>query len=478
MEAAARVSFDGIIRRLWDTLNGGRSIPASARLLRDLPVPVRAFLVTCFFHRAYVPCRWPLVEAFVQLTANGEQVALTVAELARLRNEQGWAIFRFIEADQHHWAYQGMGVQSMHQRVAERAWEKRPLHWSDSIWEEVVRASVNAPQSAWHLAPLAARLIESKDGRDQEFMDKLVDAWAVNLTAKISTPHLCDFTGGLMALGFLGQAKKLTESLTARAVPTQDGWLAALQLWFLAYYSSGQGSFPGRVDIPGIISAANFALAPRRAIKFLSRLRHDAVWKALVKRLCQALEGQLDWGIGGTLLTWLLKNGGRDQILSHFDHVQVWLKDHPNDTSVRTQFVAFLGGLPARLSDLKANGADFVSEWITTHVSTWQWSTPHSQDKMELLEATLYLVANSASVAEVKQVIVEATRMITNAKGAREVGALVNALPSLYHRLFWEMDHSPSSRQETVGALANAKAAIEKWIDQNPDSGLGFPWLP
>lgn len=217
------------------------------------------------------------------------------------------------------------------------------------------------------------------------------------------------------------------------------------------------------------------------------------------------------------MLTWLLKNGGRDQILPRFDHVQVWLKDHPNDTYVRTQFLAFLGELPAaydkdrkqavvdysawlkdhpndtcvrtqflaflgglaeRLSDLKANGADFVGEWITTHVSTWLWSTPHSHHKMELLEATLYLVASSASAAEVKRVMVEATRMITNAKGAREVGALVNAVPSLYHRLFWEMDHSPSSRQETVGALANAKAAIEKWIDQNPDSGLGFPWLP
>ncbi len=556
MEAAARVSFDGIIRRLWDTLNGGRSIPASARLLRDLPVPVRAFLVTCFFHRAYVPCRWPLVEAFVQLTANGEQVALTVAELARLRNEQGWAIFRFIEADQHHWAYQGMGVQSMHQRVAERAWEKRPLHWSDSIWEEVVRASVNAPQSARHLAPLAARLIESKDRRDQEFMGKLVDAWAVTLSDKISTRSLCEFTGSLMTLGFLGQAKKLTEPLTARAVPTHDGWLAASQLWFLAYHSSGKGSFPGWVDIPAIISAANFAHAPGRATQLFSRLRHDTVWEGLIKRLCQALEGQLDWGIGGPLLTWLLKHGGRDQILLRFDHVQMWLKEypndtcvrgqflaflgglpavydkdrkqavvnyvawlkehandtfvrtqflaflgrlpaaydkdrkqavvdyaawlegHPNDTSVRTQFLAFLGGLPERLSDLKANGADFVGEWITTHVSTWQWSTPHSQQKMEALEAALYLVANSASAVEVQRVLLEGSTMITNAKGAKEVGVLVKALPSLYHRIFGAMDHRPLSRQEMARALANAKAAIEKWIDQNPDSGLGFPWLP
>lgn len=108
-----------------------------------------------------------------------------------------------------------------------------------------------------------------------------------------------------------------------------------------------------------------------------------------------------------------------------------WLKDHPKDTHVRARFLTFLSALPERLKNLKATGADFIAEWVISQALSWKCASPPEQRNRDVVVAALNLVANNASAAQVKRVLVETTAIFTNADGANEVVVLVKGLLSI-----------------------------------------------
>ena len=74
MQAAAKGSFDDIIRGQWHTLADGRAI-AESTLGRDLPWEVAAFWLVVFFHRAYAACPLSLLEGVLGARPDGADAA-------------------------------------------------------------------------------------------------------------------------------------------------------------------------------------------------------------------------------------------------------------------------------------------------------------------------------------------------------------------------------------------------------------------
>lgn len=225
-EAAADIPFDNIIERTWETLNDGR--PISAATLGDLPAPVRAYMVTCFFARAGISCRWPLLESFVRLTSSPTTPGLTEALLRRLRTAEGWTIFRLIKPPPSS-EHLGLGIEAAHQNVAARAWQLRPLR-SEPIERWVTQACTETPVVARPAAELTVCLWERNEPGDREFVEGFITAW-VDAGMLIETRNLFTIAGVLTRLKVAPSSmNRLNEALRQRAVPSPDGWLAALHL--------------------------------------------------------------------------------------------------------------------------------------------------------------------------------------------------------------------------------------------------------
>jgi tetratricopeptide (TPR) repeat protein/GTPase SAR1 family protein len=135
IELAAGVSFDEIIDRLWTTLADGRDL-GGFHTFESLPWQVRAFVFVCFFSRVYEQCPEPLLREALQLSGGVEGAGDVTTELARLRHQQGWRIFRIGRRARTAWDYQGVPISASHTQIARRAWQRRPLPWCDveEVW--------------------------------------------------------------------------------------------------------------------------------------------------------------------------------------------------------------------------------------------------------------------------------------------------------------------------------------------------------
>jgi ABC-type cobalamin/Fe3+-siderophores transport system ATPase subunit len=273
MEAAAGVSFDKIIQRLWETLNGGS--PIAAAEFPQLSWPVRAYMVTCFFHRAYVPCPEPLLRAALEASGGvGEGVSVPTA-LAQLRHERGWHVFQVRPRGQAAFEYQGETVAAAHHRIAQRAWDHHPVPWFD-LDDLVAAASLTVPETIRDVASLAATLAEQDPIGGACFAEALVARWAA-ASEDIDTRLLYDLQAVLGVRGHGHLTVTLVSVFRARAVPGPDGWLAALALWFFAERDELR-SFPADLDLQPIIEAADLSLPPTELCTSRTGCGHPSTW--------------------------------------------------------------------------------------------------------------------------------------------------------------------------------------------------------
>jgi energy-coupling factor transporter ATP-binding protein EcfA2 len=372
MEAAAGTSFDDIIDRMWFTLNDGRPIDASH--LSQLPWPVRALLIVSFFHREDVPCPEPLLKSALDLSGGVGPWVDVINALGQMRHELGWSIFRRSEHDRRNWQYQGVLWTSNHVRIAQRAWLRRPLAWSD-VADVVIGASTREPSTVRYISELASLVIGRSGDPERDFPDRLVDAWERGAReGSVETRQLYDLATVLQRSGARRLADRLAAGLRTRATGSRDGWLAALQLRFLSSADPQQRQFPRDLDLSALISAADFSIAPSRAVEFGRALAGNAVaTRALHERLLRGLAGDLPWELDASLLAWLLGSAPMEAISVRMPHILRWFADHPDDTGARPQFLDFLVKLPG----------DFDQARRSVIVDTMQWLSAerHAHDR-------------------------------------------------------------------------------------------------
>ncbi len=370
MEMAAGVPFSEIIDRLWLTLADGRDL-SSARSLSDLPWQVRAYLFVCFFSRAYEACPEPLLLKLLEMTGGVPGTSDVRTELQRMKHFSGWRIFRI---GQRAWAFlefQGAPITAAHTVVARQAWEQRPLAWCD-VGGLVIEASVRISETIRDVSRLGVRLrspslagsMSGVDGDD--FARKLIERWRHELS--VETRYVCDLVTIFMVSGSAELVRPVQETLVRRTIPDSQGWLAALNLWYLHYYLEKQQGFPDEVDLLSLIQVADFSVAPNRATQFGQRLERDTPFRdAFVARLLDAFDGKLSWQLNNLLLTYLLTIATSEQLSPRVSQIRAWLETHPDVTDVRAQYLSFLLKLPAEFSNLRADAARQTEKWLETH---------------------------------------------------------------------------------------------------------------
>lgn len=157
----------------------------------------------------------------------------------------------------------------------------------------------------------------------------------------------------------------IREILIRRATPDSQGWLAALQLWFLRNTSEKRQGFPAGIDILSLIRAADFSVAPNRASQFWQRLEFDnSLRNAFVTRLLDALDGNLAWQLNSFLLSYLLTIANLSEMSARVPQIKAWLETHPEATDVRAKYLSFLLQLPAEFSKLLADAAQQTAKWL------------------------------------------------------------------------------------------------------------------
>jgi hypothetical protein len=342
MEAAAGVPFDEIISRLWRTLNDGEPLIDDERqAFGGLRWRIRAFLIVSFFHRAYSTCPEALMRAALELSG-GELPAAGIANaLAQLHDEHGWKLFQLSDIKNPYRAYLGVQIATAHQRIASRAWDLRPLRWID-VGDWIIQASLHAPQTLRRSGGLAARLASSEDDLDKGLASRLVDAVIEhNRHAATPTRYLCDLATTLQINGQFQVVTRLAPLCERAAVPSGDGWMAALQLHFLSGESIHEQVFPASLELSQIINAADFSLAPTLAQTFFLRLP-SYLRPVITSRLLDAFDGRLSWRLEGYLTAWLIANATTEAIITRADAIFEWLRAHPADVRVRVAYFSRL----------------------------------------------------------------------------------------------------------------------------------------
>lgn len=367
MEAAAGIPFREIIDRLWLTLADGRDL-SSARSLPDLPWQSRAYLFVCFFSRAYEACPETLLLRLLEMTGGVSGISDVRTELQRMRHFAGWHIFRIGQRPRANYEYQGAPITAAHTVIARQAWEQRPLPWCD-VGDVTIEASVRVPEAIRDVSSLGVRLKSTSFPRstsrpdDNDFAPKLIEWW--QRESSLETRQVCDMVMPLMMSGDATLFPLIREVLIRRAIPDSQGWLAALQLWFLRSASEKRQGFPARIDILSLIKSADFSVAPNRASQFWQRLEFDnSLRNAFVSRLLDALDGNLTWQLNGFLLNYLLKLANPSEMSARIPQIKTWLEAHPEATDVRAKYLSFLLQLPSEFSNLRADAAKQTAEWL------------------------------------------------------------------------------------------------------------------
>jgi hypothetical protein len=371
MEAAAGIPFHEIIDRLWVTLADGRDL-SYARNLSDLPWQSRAYLFVCFFSRVYQACPEPLLLELLKMTGGVPVTSDVLAESQRMKHFGGWRIFRIGQRDKRTWEHQGTPIAAAHTVIARQAWEQRPLPWRD-VGDAIVGASVNVPETIRDVARLAVRLESPVFAgatcatNPNDFATRLIDRWRDE--SGVETRQLCDLASTFATLGRADLVRRLRETWLLRAIPNSQGWLAALQLWFIHNLSPKKRGFPVELDIRSLIQSADFSIAPNRAVHFGKRLELDnRLWEAFVARLLDAFDGKLVWNLDSYLLGYLLAIATPSELSPRISQIVGWLEIHTNDTYVRANYLSFLLRLPAEFSTLRSDAARQTADWLDEHL--------------------------------------------------------------------------------------------------------------
>jgi hypothetical protein len=507
MEAAAGVAFSEIIARLWLTLADGRDL-SSARTLSDLPWQTRAYLFVCFFSRAYEACPEPLLLKLLEMTGGVPGTSDVRLELQRMRHFAGWRIFRIGQRPEANLEYQGAPITAAHAVIARQAWEQRPLPWYD-VGGSVIEASVSVPTSIRDVSTLGVRLRSpsvarpTPDGRGDDFAARLVERW--RNAPGVETRLVCELVTSLMILGGAELALPLRETLTHRAIPDSQGWLAASQLWFLHHHTEKQARFPPEVDIPSLIQSADFSLAARRASKFVQQFGNsELLLGAFIARLLEALDGNLSWKLDGTLFTYLLALAAPEQLSPRVSQILTWLETHPDNIGARAKFLSFLPLLPTEFSALRADVARQTAEWLArhgddTHVRTQylsflqqlphefsglradaarqtaQWLSEHSDDTSVRTQYLIFLsmLRPAREWQQLASDALSAAAELTVRSGwPRQHQTFINSFPKLHQALLRSLKVRDS--EAVRKALKISRDAAAEWCLKNPSAGAVY----
>jgi tetratricopeptide (TPR) repeat protein len=225
----------------------------------------------------------------------------------------------------------------------------------------IVQATLDAPEGMRAVVNAAAALGQAGD---DGLANELVGAWK---STEVETRFVSDVYVTLHRGGCLRPAAKLVDSLKARAVETRDGWMAALGLWFGSASVDHNREFPPAVNVISLIGAADFSIAPGRARRFANCLQSSEV-AAFRKRLFECLDGKFSWTLESSLLTWLLANSPVAETRPYYSRITDWLDEHPEDTSVRTQYLTYLMKLPAaQFEEERRQAAQNTAQWLDEH---------------------------------------------------------------------------------------------------------------
>jgi hypothetical protein len=368
MQAATGKPFTEIVARIWTTLNDGHPINSFA-LPETLPWPVRAYLVVCFLDRAYQHCPDALLRE--ALTLRGMMAPDEYEHrLNQMSSSEGWRIFSVREQGTKLQRFGGRRIGCRHHLIAREAWRQRPVPAFD-VADWVIQASIRS-RMPYEVGRLADTLKQSADSNDERFATRLASAWGALDEAGvsgISLAALAAILSGTARNVVTDEAKLLIPALGVRAQRNdRESWIAAFQLWDLSSPDRQQKTFPEGIDLAGVIEVADFSLASTRANRFANALgRGSSHYAAYIGRLCKALEGTLDWELDPNALTWLLSRiSVSDLTPLRLQRVREWLKQHPEDSFVRTKFLSIVEGLPpdSGLRDAVFNETAF---WLKQH---------------------------------------------------------------------------------------------------------------
>jgi energy-coupling factor transporter ATP-binding protein EcfA2 len=373
METVARTSFDEIINRIWSTLNDGIRITRRSQA-EDVQWPVMAFLLTSYLHRYYVMCPEPLLRgALLRLSQNTQ--TNYVSELSELTLSEGWHIFRIFRQASSARPISLIGT--MHPRVAECAWQARPVRTIDPA-DWLASASIDVPDCVPQLADFILACQATIDPQDRRFAQRVAELWHSD---RVPTAQLAALVKAIRSSPPAGELfrRSLRERLRRR---DSESWLAAVELINLARRGSPGRDHLEQVDLPSSLKIANLAAGPTVAINVLGDRRNPARRRVFVETLCASLEGGLGWEIDDILLIWLLRNHDTASLRSLLPKIYEWLEGHPGEERARVALIGWFKGWAASIENEEFEILlDEVRQWISLR-----------SDSVDVLEAFFLLV--------------------------------------------------------------------------------------
>ena len=487
MEAAMGVSFAGVIERIWFALNSGSTVsPAVAP--QQLHWPVRAFLVTCFFHRYGVLCPQPLLERALAEVDDPTPQDWTF-RLKTLEMHEGWHIFRVTTHDQPLWEYVGRLVGTPHPRVAQEAWQQRPVPAFD-VANWVVPASTKADTSAIVIAEVAIALLGQAPQEAKPFIEKLASEWnAAAKARRISTRNFHGLVASLAAAGFKTEARKFLPGLMAW-LEARDGqsWMAVL-LWHQIEDGVPQ-TFPSKeFDIINLIRIADFTAAPSRALRFQKIVAsYPGAEREVFTKLLTTLETPLPWGVANFLWKHVLLKATPEDIVARLSQIDAWLEANPLKQWNRVPYLAFLRRLPPGFEHIwdhvlqknvdwfrRDSGDDVIREEVAQILKNLLASAPHGKfpDFPQLLDAILvrtpgmidkFLTTTAAAKSHhlPLQSIKWGVNFVRMNPRDPSIEKIINGIVSPYRRLWLYLDVVPDS-QAVQATLKDVRDVIIAW---------------
>ncbi len=156
-----------------------------------------------------------------------------------------------------------------------------------------------------------------------------------------------------------------------------------------------------------------------------------------------------------------------------------WLQTHPDDTYVRTQFLAFLLQFPGEFAELRKAAAEQTSQWLQTHPGD---TSVRAQFLLFLADSGEILVGNSQIGAESGRLeawqdltataLRLAVEFVERGGFDRQRQTVVSSLPRPHLTLLNSLKgrDAPHLRE----ALVRSSLAASEWCRHNPTSGLRY----
>ena len=356
MEAVVGVSFEDIMKRIWTTLNDGQPIAGRTRA-ENLPWPVRALLITAFFHRYYALCPERLLRLALAQVPETDIEGGYVEELSEMKFAKGWYIFRLKEERVHDQSV--MLISTLHAGIAKRIWELRPARGFD-VADWILPPSVKVDEAAAQLAQIVTVGGRSTDPRDRTFQTRLGELWSADSVPTARLCRLIDYSGSLPSL------ETIYGPHLRRRMRRRDGqsWLSARQLTRLVRYRSPAWSQLVNVDLSAMLRIADLTAWPEATVELL---RRDQYRPIIMERLLLALQGSLPWQLDPALISWLFQTSP-SEIKAHFAHVREWFALNPESAWSRRALARFYIRKSSGLDeDQQAFVFHELSGWLSTH---------------------------------------------------------------------------------------------------------------